>query len=87
MWRIFINGCVLYMEVVQSIGALLDARFRDLRLQKVEKRSCMFDHGLGVLPQPPAQTCCSAPTTLFMRIGASQVGNWTYSFQSTMEVQ
>ena len=25
MWRTFINGCVLYMEVVQWIGALLDA--------------------------------------------------------------
>ena len=36
----------------------------------------MIDRGLDVLPQPPAQTCCSAPMTLFMRIGASQVGNW-----------
>jgi len=24
-WGTFINGCVLYMEVVQSIGAPLDA--------------------------------------------------------------
>jgi hypothetical protein len=30
------------MEVVQSIGAPLDAGFRDLRLQEVEKRSCMY---------------------------------------------
>jgi hypothetical protein len=81
------NGCVLYMEVVHSIGALLDAGFRELRLQEVEKRSCMIDRGLGVLPQPPAQTCCSAPMTLFMRIGTSQVGSWTYSFQYAMEVQ
>ena len=64
------------MEVVQSIGALLDAGFRELRLQEVEKRIYMIDRGLGVLPQPPAQTCCSAPMTLFMRIGASKVGNW-----------
>ena len=59
MWRTFINSCVLYMEVVQSIGALLDAGFRELRLQKVEKWICMIDRGLDVLPQPPAQTCCS----------------------------
>jgi len=75
------------MEVVQSIGAPLDAAFRELRLQEVEKRSCMIDRGLGVLPHPPAQTCCSAPMALFMRIGASQVGNWPYSFQSAVEVQ
>ena len=86
MWRTFINGCVLYMEVVQSIGALFNAGFRELRLQKVEKRICMIDCGLDILPQPPAQTCCSAPMTLFMQIGASQVGNWPYSFQSAMEV-
>jgi hypothetical protein len=47
----------------------------------------MVDHGLGILPQPPAQTCCSEPMTLFMQIGASQVGKWPYSFQSAMEVQ
>jgi hypothetical protein len=47
----------------------------------------MVDHGLGVLPQPPAQTYCSEPMTLFMWIGASQLGNWPYSFQSAMEVQ
>jgi len=81
------KGCVLYMGVVQSIGALLDGGFRELRLQEVEKRSCMIDRGLDVLPQPPAQICCSAPMTLFLRIGASQVGNWPYSFQSAMEVQ
>jgi hypothetical protein len=75
------------MEVVQSIAALLDAGFRELRLQKVEKRTSMIDRGLEVPPQPPAQTCCSAPMTLFKRIGASQVGNWPYSFQSAMEVQ
>jgi hypothetical protein len=75
------------MEVVQSIGALFDAGFRELRLQEVEKWSCMIDHDLGALPQPPAQKCYSAPKTLFMRIGASQVGNWLYSFQSAMEVQ
>jgi hypothetical protein len=33
----FTNGCVLCTEVVQSIGALLDAGFRELRLQEVEK--------------------------------------------------
>jgi hypothetical protein len=44
------------MDVVQLLGALLDAGFRELRLQEVEKRSCMIDQGLGVLPQPPAQT-------------------------------
>ena len=74
--------CVLCMEVVQ-----LNARFRVLRLQEVEKRSCMIDHCVGILPQPPAQTCCSAPMMLFMRIGASQISNWPYSFQSAMEVQ
>jgi hypothetical protein len=47
----------------------------------------MIDRDLGVLPQPPAHTFCSALMTLLMRIGASQVGNWPYSFQSTMEVQ
>jgi hypothetical protein len=47
----------------------------------------MINCDLGVLPQPPAQTCCSAPMTLFMWIGASQVGNWLYSFQSSMEAQ
>src|SRR5215469_630738 len=75
------------MEVVQSIGAPLDAGIRELRLQDVEKQSCMIDRSLGVLPQPPAQTCCNTPMTLFMRIGALQVGNWPYSFQSAMEVQ
>jgi len=74
------------MEVVQLIGALLDAGFRELRLQKVEKQSCVIDHSLGVLPQPLAQTRCSTPMT-FMEISASQVGNWPYSFQSAMEVQ
>jgi hypothetical protein len=83
----FTNGCVLCMELVQSIGAPLDAGFRELRLQKLEKRSWTIDRGLGVLSQPPAQTCRSAPMTLFMRIGASQVGNWPYSFPSLMEVQ
>jgi len=47
----------------------------------------MIDRCLGVLPQPPAQICCSALMTLFMRSGASQVSNWPYSFQSAMEVQ
>ena len=70
------------MEVVQSIGVLLDAGFRELWLQEVEKWSCIIDHGLGVLPQPLAQTYCSVPMTLFMQIGTSQVGNWPYSFQS-----
>ena len=42
MWGTFTNGCVLCMEVVQSIGAPLDAGFRDLRLQEVKKRSCMI---------------------------------------------
>jgi len=74
------------MEVVQLIGAPLDAGFRELRLQEVEEQSCMIDRGLGVLPHPPAQTCSSAPMALFMRIGASQDGNWPYSFQPAMEV-
>jgi len=87
VWGTFINGCVLYMEVVQLIGALLDGGFREVRLQEVEKWSCMIDCGLGVLPQPPAQTCCSVPMTLFKRISASQVGNWPYSFQSAIEMQ
>ena len=44
MWGIFTNGCVLCMEVVQLIGAPLDAGFRELRLQEVEKRdSCSED--------------------------------------------
>jgi hypothetical protein len=64
------------MEVVQSIGALLDARFRELRLQEVEKWSCMINCNLDILPQPPAQTCCSTQMALFMQIGTSQVGNW-----------
>jgi hypothetical protein len=75
------------MEVVQSRGAPLDAGFRELRLQKVEKQSCIINLGLRILPQPPVQTCCSAPMALFVRIGTSQVGNWPYSFQSAMEVQ
>ena len=87
MWGMFINGYVLYMEVVQSIGALLDAGFRELRLQELEKRICMIDRSLGVLPQPPAQICCSAPMTLFTRFGASQFDNWPYRFQLAMEVQ
>ena len=74
MWGTFIHGCVLYVEVVQSIGALLDAAFRELRLQEVEKRRCTIDRSLGVLPQPPAQKCCSVPMTLFKWIGAPQVG-------------
>jgi len=44
VWGTFTNGCVLCMEVVQSIGAPLDAGFRELRLQEVEKRdSCSED--------------------------------------------
>jgi hypothetical protein len=40
VWNIH-KGCVLCMEVVQSIGAPLHAGFRVLRLQEVEKRdSC-----------------------------------------------
>jgi len=38
----FTNGCVLCMEVLQSIEAQLDAGFRESRLQRVEKRSCMI---------------------------------------------
>ena len=86
-WGTFTNGCVLCMEVVELIGAPLDAGLRELRLQEVEKRSCMIDRGLGVLPQPPAQTCCSALMALFMLIGVSQVSSWPYSFQAAMEVQ
>jgi len=87
VWGTFTNGCVLCIEVVQSIGAPFDAGFRELRLREVEKRSCMINRGLGDLPQPPAQTCCSTPMILFMWIGALQVANWPYSFQSAMEVQ
>jgi hypothetical protein len=44
MWGTFTNVCVLCMEVVQSMGALLDAGFRELRHQEVEKRdSCSED--------------------------------------------
>jgi len=75
------------MEIVQSIGPPLDAGFRELRFQEVEKFSRMIDRGLGGLSQPPAQTFSSAPMALFKRIGASQVGNWPYSFQVAMEVQ
>jgi hypothetical protein len=40
----FTNGCVLCMEVVQSIGAPFDAGFRALRFKEVEKRhSCSED--------------------------------------------
>jgi hypothetical protein len=46
VWGTFTDGCVLCMEVVQSIGAPLDAGFRELRLQEVEKRdSCSEDVG------------------------------------------
>jgi hypothetical protein len=38
-WQIFINVCVQCMEVVQSIGVLLVARFRELKLQKMDLRS------------------------------------------------
>jgi hypothetical protein len=54
--------------------------FRELRLQEMEKLSCMIVHGLGILPQPPAQTYCRAPMTLFLRIGASQVGKGSTAF-------
>ena len=87
MWGTFTNGCVLCMEVVQSIEAPLNAGFRELRLQEVEKRRRVIERGLGVLPQPPAQTRYSVPMGLFMWIGASQVGNRPYSFQPAMEVQ
>jgi hypothetical protein len=44
VWGTFTNGCVLCMKVVQSIGAPLDAGFRELRLREVEKRdSCSED--------------------------------------------
>ena len=66
---------MLCTEVVPSIGALLDAGFKELRLQEVEKRRCMIDCGLGILPQPPAQTSCSVPMALFISIGTSQVSN------------
>jgi len=36
VWGTFTNGCVLCMEVVQSIGAPSDAGFRELRLQDDE---------------------------------------------------
>jgi hypothetical protein len=38
VWGSFTNGCVLCVDVVQSIGAPLDAGFRELRLQEMEKR-------------------------------------------------
>jgi len=56
VWGTFTNSCVLCMEIVHSIGALLDAGLKTLRLQEVEKQSCMIDRGLGVLPQLPDQT-------------------------------
>ena len=37
MRRTITNGCVLCMEVLQSIGAPLDAGFRELGVQEVEK--------------------------------------------------
>jgi hypothetical protein len=41
VWGTFTNVFILCMEVMQSIGAPLDAGFRELRLQEVEKRdSC-----------------------------------------------
>jgi hypothetical protein len=44
VWGTFTEGCVLCMEVVHLIGAPLDAEFRELRLQKVEKHgSCSED--------------------------------------------
>jgi hypothetical protein len=44
VWGTFTNSCVLCMKVVQWIGAPLDAGFRELRLQEVEKRdSCNED--------------------------------------------
>jgi hypothetical protein len=44
VWGIFTKGCVLCMEVVLSIGAPLDAGFRELGLQEVEKHdSCSED--------------------------------------------
>jgi hypothetical protein len=44
VWGIFTNDCVLCKEVVQLIGTPLDAGFRELRLQEVEKRdSCIKD--------------------------------------------
>jgi len=70
-----------------NIHKPLCAGFRELKLQEVETRSCMIHRSLWVLPQPPAHICCSAPMTLFMRVGASQIGNWPYSFQSAMELQ
>jgi hypothetical protein len=75
------------MEVVPLIGALLDAGFIELRLQEVEKWCCMIDHGLGIVQQPPAQTCCSILMALCVSISTSQDRNWPYSFQSAMEVQ
>jgi hypothetical protein len=85
VWVTFTNGCVLCAEFVQSIGAPLDAGFRELRFQEVQKRSCMIDHSLGVLPQPPAQTCCRAQMTLFMWISASQVGSNSVSNGSAID--
>ncbi|KMQ91101.1 histone-lysine n-methyltransferase [Lasius niger] len=41
------------MEVVQSIEAPLVAGLIELELQEVEKRSCMIDCAVVVLPQPP----------------------------------
>jgi len=77
---------VLCIEFFPSIGVPLEAGIRELRLQEVEKESGMIDHDLGILPQPPAQTCFSVLMALFIWIGTSQIGNWPYSFQSTMEV-
>ena len=46
MWGTFTNGCVPCMGVVQSTGAPLDTGFGELRLQEVEKWSCMIDRCL-----------------------------------------
>jgi hypothetical protein len=57
------------MELVQSIRAPLDY-VSEFRLQEMKKLGYMIARNLGILPQPPAQTCCRAPMALFMRIGA-----------------
>jgi hypothetical protein len=75
------------MEVVQLIGAPLEAGFRELRLQEMQKQSCMINCCLGILTNPPTQTYFCALMTLFMQISTSQVGNWPYSFQSAVVVQ
>lgn len=52
-----INNCVLFMDVVQFIGALLVAGLKESKLHDVKRRNCMIYAALDVLSQPRVQTC------------------------------